>query len=46
MWEPKAKDMEPPTIIERLRIGVDYAGAWASRELRFYIKGNPWISRK
>jgi len=34
------------TIAERPRIGVDYAGAWAGRELRFYIKGNPWVSRK
>ncbi|HCY62433.1 MAG TPA: 3-methyladenine DNA glycosylase [Oxalobacteraceae bacterium] len=37
---------EPLTIVERPRIGVDYAGEWASRELRFYIKDNPWISRK
>jgi DNA-3-methyladenine glycosylase len=27
------------------RIGVDYAGAWARRHLRFYIKGNPFVSR-
>jgi DNA-3-methyladenine glycosylase len=37
---------EPLTIIERPRIGVDYAGDWAQRELRFYIKDSPWISRK
>jgi DNA-3-methyladenine glycosylase len=37
---------EPLTIIERPRIGVDYAGDWATRELRFYIKDNPWISKK
>jgi DNA-3-methyladenine glycosylase len=34
------------TIIERPRIGVDYAGEWAHELLRFYIGGNPWISRK
>ncbi len=27
------------------RIGVDYAKHWARRHLRFYIKGNPYISR-
>ncbi len=26
------------------RIGVDYAGHWAKRHLRFYIKGNPFVS--
>jgi DNA-3-methyladenine glycosylase len=35
----------PPRIVRRPRIGVDYAGAWARRLLRFYIKGNPYISR-
>ncbi|MFO1475172.1 MAG: DNA-3-methyladenine glycosylase [Verrucomicrobiota bacterium] len=27
------------------RIGVDYARHWARRHLRFYIRGNPWVSR-
>lgn len=34
------------TIVQRPRIGVDYAGEWAARELRFYIAGNPYVSRK
>jgi DNA-3-methyladenine glycosylase len=34
------------TIVKRPRIGVDYAGHWAKRLLRFYIKGNPYVSRK
>ncbi len=33
------------TIVKRPRIGVDYAGHWARRLLRFYIKGNRFISR-
>ena len=37
--------MERLAIVKRPRIGVDYAGAWAKRHLRFYIKGNPYISR-
>ena len=38
---------DPPrfSIARRPRIGVDYARHWARRLLRFYIKGNPWISR-
>lgn len=32
-------------IVKRPRIGVDYAGAWARRLLRFYIRGNPHVSR-
>ncbi|TFW10202.1 DNA-3-methyladenine glycosylase [Oxalobacteraceae bacterium OM1] len=33
-------------IVQRPRIGVAYAGEWAAKELRFYIDGNPFISRK
>ena len=37
---------EPPIrIVKRPRIGVDYAGHWARRLLRFYIRGNPFVSR-
>jgi DNA-3-methyladenine glycosylase len=39
---PKA---EPIVMIKRPRIGVDYARHWAKRQLRFYISGNPFISR-
>jgi DNA-3-methyladenine glycosylase len=33
-------------IVRRPRIGVDYAGHWAKRLLRFYILGNAYISRE
>ncbi len=33
-------------ITKRPRIGVDYAGRWAKRLLRFYITGNPFVSRR
>ena len=36
---------ETVTIVRKPRIGVDYAGHWAKKFLRFYIKGNPFISR-
>src|SRR5688572_9005498 len=32
-------------IVKRPRIGVDYAGHWARRLLRFYIRGNAFISK-
>ncbi|MHB1307631.1 MAG: DNA-3-methyladenine glycosylase [Limisphaerales bacterium] len=38
--------VEPLVIIKRPRIGVDYAGHWAKRHLRFYIQGNSFVSRR
>jgi DNA-3-methyladenine glycosylase len=38
-------ESESFTIVKRPRVGVDYAQHWAKRHLRFYIKGNPFISR-
>jgi DNA-3-methyladenine glycosylase len=35
----------PLRIVKRPRIGVDYAGHWARRLLRFYIRDNPFISK-
>jgi len=35
---------EPIFIVKRPRVGVDYAGHWARRLLRFYIRGNPFVS--
>lgn len=32
-------------IVAKPRIGVDYAGVWAHKPLRFYIKDNPYISK-
>src|SRR5512141_2122729 len=36
---------EPLSIVKRARVGVDYAGHWARRLLRFYIRGNPFVSK-
>jgi DNA-3-methyladenine glycosylase len=38
--------VETFSIVKRPRIGVDYAGHWAKRLLRFYIKGNSFVSKK
>jgi DNA-3-methyladenine glycosylase len=37
-------DAETARIVRRPRVGVDYAGSWARRHLRFYIRGNPSVS--
>ena len=40
-----ASESPPPKIVARSRIGVAYARHWARRRLRFYIKGNVFVSR-
>ncbi len=42
----KSLPAEPFSIVKRPRIGVDYAGEWAKKLLRFYIKDNPFVSKK
>jgi len=32
-------------IIKTKRVGVDYAGPWKNKPLRFYIKGNQFVSK-
>lgn len=39
-------DPAPFEVVARPRIGVDYAGEWATRLLRFTIGGNAFVSRK
>jgi DNA-3-methyladenine glycosylase len=42
-----ADDGQPaPRRATSSRIGVDYAGPWAARKLRFYVPGNPAVSGK
>ena len=36
---------EPSAIVKGPRIGVEYAKHWARRHLRFYFKGNRFVSR-
>jgi DNA-3-methyladenine glycosylase len=33
-----------PRVSASARIGVDYAGAWKARRLRFYVAGDPHVS--
>lgn len=45
LWVERPEVEAPIRIVKRPRIGVDYAGHWARRLLRFYVKGNPFVSR-
>ncbi len=40
-----ARWKRPSRIAVGPRVGVDYAGAWAKRPLRFWIDGHPAVSR-
>lgn len=40
-----AAHVRPPALAEGPRIGVDYAGEWAKRPLRFWWKDHPAVSR-
>jgi DNA-3-methyladenine glycosylase len=40
------RNEEQTAIVEATRIGVAYAGEWALRKLRFYLAGNPFVSRR
>lgn len=38
-------ESKPFAIVKKPRIGVDYAGEWAKKLLRFYIKDNLFVSK-
>jgi len=40
------EDGSKPKIVSAKRVGIDYAGSWAKKPWRFYIKNNQFISRK
>jgi len=45
LYVARPRKEEPVRVVKRPRIGVDYAGHWARRLLRFYVKGNPFVSK-
>jgi len=46
LWIENGDIIEPNQIKRSKRIGVDYAGIWKDRLLRFYIKNNKFVSKK
>ena len=45
LWIERPPRAQAVRIVKRPRIGVDYAGHWARRLLRFYERGNPFVSK-
>ncbi|MFH0969745.1 MAG: DNA-3-methyladenine glycosylase [Patescibacteria group bacterium] len=43
--EDKSIKISPRSIAKAKRIGVDYAGAWKNKLLRFYLKKNGFVSK-
>lgn len=46
LWIEEGEDVPPRQIAQTKRIGVEYARDWKDRPLRFYIKNNPFVSKK
>lgn len=46
LWVAQDESPRPTDIIASPRIGVDYAGEWADKPLRFHVDGHPAVSRR
>jgi DNA-3-methyladenine glycosylase len=47
MWIQEDESFVPGDVVTSHRIGIDSVGSeWASKPLRFYLLGNPSISRR
>jgi len=44
-FEDRGVKISRNKIVKAKRIGVDYAGKWKDKPLRFYIRGNKFISK-
>ncbi|MCK4592500.1 DNA-3-methyladenine glycosylase [Candidatus Parcubacteria bacterium] len=46
LWIENKEKIKPIRIKKSKRVGVDYAGIWKDRLLRFYIKDNKFVSKR
>lgn len=46
IWVEDFQTIKPTEIVTSRRIGVEYAEEDALKPWRFYVKNNPWISKK
>ena len=46
VWLEEGISISPRQIARGPRIGIDYAEAWVSKAWRFWIKDNPFVSRR
>jgi len=44
--ENRGDRIKKSEIVVKKRIGIDYAGEWAKKPWRFYLKGNQFVSKK
>lgn len=45
IWLENGEKIKKSQIVAAKRIGIDYAGSWAKKPWRFYIKNNPFVSK-
>jgi DNA-3-methyladenine glycosylase len=46
VWIEPGVSVSPRDIARGPRIGIDYAGNWLTKPWRFWIKDNPFVSRR
>jgi DNA-3-methyladenine glycosylase len=46
VWIEEAPSISPRQIARGPRIGIDYAERWVTKPWRFWIKDNPFVSRR
>ncbi len=46
VWLEEGETIPPEQIVETTRIGIDSCGEAVDYPYRFYIKDNPWVSKK
>ncbi|KAM4597713.1 DNA-3-methyladenine glycosylase [Polymixia lowei] len=42
--DPEASASKPHEVVSASRVGIESHGEWASKPLRFYLRGNPCVS--
>lgn len=45
IWLEAGRRVQPAAIAAGPRVGIDYAEDWAARPWRFWLRGNPFVSR-
>jgi DNA-3-methyladenine glycosylase len=46
LWLESNSLKKEEKIVAKPRIGIDYAQEWSIKPWRFYLKDNPWVSKK
>lgn len=46
VWLEDAENIRPSRIVSGPRIGIDYAAEWVNKPWRFWVKDNPYVSRR